>query len=46
MEEKRAVLRNFAKFTGNHLRQSLFFNEVASLRSVILFEKKIPRIFL
>ena len=25
---KRGVLRNFTKFTGKHLRQSLFFNEV------------------
>ena len=40
MVEKRGILRNFAKFTGNHLRESLFFNEVASLRSVSLFEKK------
>ena len=23
------ILRNFAKFRGNHLYQSLFFNEVA-----------------
>ena len=28
--EKR-VLRNFAKFTGKHLWQSLFFNKVAGL---------------
>ena len=26
---KKAVLRNFAKFTGKRLRQSLFFNKVA-----------------
>ena len=26
------VLRNFAKFTGKHLCQSLFFNKVAGLR--------------
>ena len=25
---KKGVLRNFAKFTGKHLCQSLFFNEV------------------
>ena len=24
---KRGVLRNFTKFTGKHLRQSLFFNK-------------------
>ena len=26
---KKGVLRNFTKFTGKHLRQSLFFNKVA-----------------
>ena len=26
------VLENFAKFTGQHLCQSLFFNKVAGLR--------------
>ena len=26
---KKAVLKNFAKFTENHLRQSLFFNNAA-----------------
>ena len=25
---EKGVLRNFAKFTGKHLRQSLFFNKV------------------
>ena len=29
---KKGRLRNFAKFTGKHLRQSLFFNKVADLR--------------
>ena len=28
---KKGVLRNFAKFTGKDLRQSLFFNKVAGL---------------
>ena len=32
---KKDVLRNFAKFTGKHLCQSLFFNKVASLRLFI-----------
>ena len=27
---KKAILRNFAQFTGKHLRQSLFFNKVAA----------------
>ena len=30
---KKGVLINFAKFTGKHLYQSLFFNKVATLRS-------------
>ena len=30
---KKGVLRNFAKFTGKHLRQSLFFNKVEGLRA-------------
>ena len=29
---RRGVLKNFAKFTGKHLCQSLFFNKVAGLR--------------
>ena len=29
---KKGVLRNFAKFTGKHLCQTLFFNKVAVLR--------------
>ena len=29
---KKSVLRNFAKFTGKHLCQGLFFNKVAGLR--------------
>ena len=29
---KKGVLRNFAKFTGKYLCQSLFFNKVAGLR--------------
>ena len=28
---KKGVLRNFAKFTGKHMCQSLFFNKVARL---------------
>ena len=30
---EKGVLRNFAKFTGKHLRQSLFLNKVAGLRN-------------
>ena len=28
---KKGVIRNFAKFTGKHLRQSLFFHKDAGL---------------
>ena len=33
-------LRSFAKFTGEHLYQILFFNKVAGLRSVTLLKKE------
>ena len=36
---KKGVLRNFAKFTGKHLCQSLFFNKVAGLRDATLVKK-------
>ena len=32
---KKGVLSNFANFTGKHLCQSLFFNEVAGLRPLV-----------
>ena len=35
----KGVLRNFAKFTGKHLCQSLFFNKVAGLRPGTLLKK-------
>ena len=35
---KKGVLRNFTKFTGKQLRQSLFFNKVADLKSVTLLK--------
>ena len=31
------VLRNFAKFTGKNLRQSLYFNKVADLSEIVKF---------
>ena len=37
---KKGVLRNFAKFTGKHLRQSLFFNKVAGLRPATSLKKE------
>ena len=36
---KKGVLRNVAKFTEKHLRQSLFFNKVAGLRPATLLKK-------
>ena len=33
---KKGVLRNFVKFTGKHLCQSLFFNKVAGLPATLL----------
>ena len=32
---RKSVLRNFTKFTGKHLCQSLFLNKVAGLRHEI-----------
>ena len=37
---KKGVLRNFQKFTGKHLYQSLFFNKVVGLRSATLLETR------
>ena len=37
---KKVVLRNFAKFTGKHLCQSLFFNKVSGLRPATLLKKE------
>ena len=38
---KKGVLRNFTKFTGKHLCQSLFFNNVAGLRPATLLKKRL-----
>ena len=35
---KKSVLRNFAKFTGKHMCQSLFFNEITGLRPATSLE--------
>ena len=40
---RKGVLRNFAKFTGKYLCQSLFFNKVASLRPATLLKKRLCR---
>ena len=36
---KKGVLRNFTKFTGKHLCQSLLFNRVAGLKPATLVKK-------
>ena len=38
---KKGVLRNFAKLTGKHLCQSLFFNKVEGLRPATLLKKRL-----
>ena len=37
----KGVLRNFTKFTGKHLCQSLFFNKVAGLSPATLLKKRL-----
>ena len=39
---KKVVLRNFAKFTGKHLCQSLFFIKVAGFRQLLLSKLSQP----
>ena len=38
---RKGVLRYFAKFTGKHLCQGLFFNKVAGLRPATLLKKRL-----
>ena len=38
---RKGVLRNYAKFTGKHLCQSLFSNKVAGLRLATLLKKRL-----
>ena len=38
---RKGVLRNFAKFTGKHLCQNLFFNKIAGLRHANLLKKRL-----
>ena len=40
---RKGVLRNFAKFTGKDLCQSLFFNKATGLRPATLLKKKLWR---
>ena len=38
---RKGALKNFAKFTGKHLCQNLFFNKVAGLRPETLLKKRL-----
>ena len=38
---KKAIRRNFTKFTGKHLCHSLFFDKVADLRPTTLFKREL-----
>ena len=38
---KKGVFKNFAKFTGKHLCQSLFVNKISGLRPATLLKKKL-----
>ena len=38
---EKGVLRNFIKFIGKHLRQSVFFNKVTDLGPATLFKKRL-----
>ena len=38
---KKDVLKNFTKFTGKHLCQSLFLNKVAGFRTANLIKKRL-----
>ena len=40
---RKGVLRNFAKFTGKHPCQRLFFNRVGGLKPATLFKKRLWR---
>ena len=42
---KKGVLSNFAKFTGIHLCQSLFYNKVVALRLTTLLKKRLAQVF-
>ena len=42
---KKSALKNFAKFTGKHLCQGLFFNKVAGFRPSTLLKKRLWHVF-
>ena len=42
---QKSVLRDFTKFTGKHLCQSLSFNKVAGLSSATFLKKRLAQVF-
>ena len=42
---EKSVLRNFAKFTGKHLYQRLFFNKVAGLACNLIKKESLAQVF-
>ena len=42
---RKGVLRNFAKFTGKHLCQSLFFSKVAGLACNFIKKETLAQVF-
>ena len=42
---KQGVLGNFAKFTGKHLRQSLFFNKLVGAASNFIKKETLAQVF-
>ena len=40
--KKKSVLRSFAKFTGKHLHQSLFFNKIIKKETAFFDDTKLP----
>ena len=45
MHYKKSVLKSFAKFSGKHLCQSLFFNKLSGLRPATLLKNKLTQVF-
>ena len=42
---KKGALRNFAKFTGKHLYQSLFLNKVVGLACNLIKKESLAQVF-
>ena len=42
---EKGILENVAKFTGKYLYQSLIFDRFVDLRPVLLFKKRLAKVF-